>query len=217
MRVILLALILAAGQTYASGKPEVPNDPQPVAVSVSGAAAHAGAVATGGNSESTSVAAAAGGHAVAGDSSASVGDVGASASSGDASVGDISVMHRQVRQAPGIAMSHPQATMDCIRGFGIGGSNSNGALILGPQFKDGDCMALMQFNQLAELDLPLPAAKAYCARKRFWTPFGSLDACEAAIAQSLIDRRVPEVVERLVPDQACNEKLRRCEDVTGRK
>ena len=129
----------------------------------------------------------------------------------------VSVSQNRQRSAPGIAMGHPQATMSCIRGFGFGGSNENGAVLVGPQWKDGDCVAASQFETLAGLDLPIPAAKAYCARKRFAAPFGTVEACEAAIAQSLIDRRVPEVREVYVPDSQCREALGRCEDVTGRK
>lgn len=145
---------------------------------------------------------------------------GDSVSEGGESSSSLTFNNRQRRQVGAIAMTHPQATMQCIRGFGIGGANSNFSMLIGPQWKDGECMALMQFNQLVEMDLPFPAAKVYCSLKRFAKPFPSVDSCEAAIVQSLVDRRVTEVevVEKIVEVPGdCPEKLRRCENVTGRK
>ena len=153
---------------------------------------------------------------VSGADSSAISDSSAAGGSAIAEGGSqsVSVSQNRQRNAPGIAMGHPQATMDCMRGFGAGGSNQNGSLLIGPQWKDGDCMAAAQFETLAGLDLPIPAANAYCARKRFHAPFGGVEACEAAIAQSLIDRRIPEVKEVFVPDSQCREALGRCESVT---
>lgn len=116
-------------------------------------------------SESTSAAG-----AVAGGGEASAG----------ASVGDVTVQGDSApRQAPGVALMAPTSTMDCIRGFGLGGSNKQGSIVLGPTWKDSDCVAMQQFELLAGMGLRMadPAARTYCARPRFWRPFGSQQAC----------------------------------------
>ena len=112
-------------------------------------------------------------------------------------------------------MSPPQATMECMRGLGVGGSNSSGSLILGPQWKDGDCMAMAQFEALSGMGLAVPAARAYCARPRFARAFGGREVCESEIARSLlVEVETVEVVE--VVDRQCEEKLTRCEVLTGK-
>ena len=115
-------------------------------------------------------------------------------------------------------MAHPMATMDCIRGFGLGGSNVNGSLIIGPQWKDGDCMALAQFTQLSELGLAEPAARAYCVRPRFARPFGGEEPCFTTMRDHLAWLHKPaEPVEPVVvEDVACREGLRRCEATVGK-
>ena len=191
MRTLLILAALLPALAFGNGKPAPPQaDPAPVAVNI-----HAEAEVSAAAEAQAEAKAAAAGYG-----------------------GSASLAYNARRNAPGIAMSHPQATMDCIRGFGIGASNANGALLLGPQWKDKDCMALLQFQQLAELGLPVPAAKAYCARKRFYAPFGYEAACVAGMVAALTaPPPEPVVVERVVPDAACSEKLRRCENITGRK
>jgi hypothetical protein len=113
-----------------------------------------------------------------------------SASTGDSvsssNVGDVNVSHNtRVDPAPDVNVVPPSATMECIRGFGFGGSNQNGAIVFGPQWKDGDCMANHQFEQLIGLGLYEQAATAYCARNRFAAPFGTKEICRDTVVKAL--------------------------------
>ena len=207
MRYAILGFLLAAGQALAVSGP-LPVDPaDPSATAQAGAVAAAGAAAG----------AVAGAEAAGGDAtSVANGGQASGGNGGSASgVGEVNVRGDDYdRPAPAVGLVPPVSTMDCIRGFGVGGSNVNGSLVIGPTWKDGDCMALKQFEQLSGLGLAYPAAVAYCDRPRFAAPFGGEPDCVQAMSEQIRYLHTParEVVE--VPDQACNEKLRRCEAVT---
>ena len=109
--------------------------------------------------------------------------------------------------------------MECIRAIGFGGSNQNGAVVLGPSWRDRDCEAERTLARLADLNLYGPAATAYCARPRHAAPFGGREICETQVAQALIEADMPEQVqvrEVYVPDSQCREALGRCEAAVGK-
>lgn len=154
--------------------------------------------------------------AVSGDPTATA-STGPSASTSE--VGPISVVHKQVRQAPSVGLVPGQSTAPFLKCAGVGGSDEKGSAVIGWCWLQRDTYAKHRAETLAALDLPLPAATAYCSRRLHWQDFGSRDACESSIAQSLIDRRVPEMVDVMVPVDCSetDEKLRRCETLTGMK
>ena len=157
------------------------------------------------SSVSRSVSKSEGGDAVAesGDSSShsSVGDV----RGGDSgsSVGDVTVSTKHRKPVPSVFIGSPDTTAPCWVGVSGGGSGSGwGASGLFAR-RDRACLAMLQFHNLAKLGLHLPAATAYCEeRANLWKPFGSVDQCEALMAQSLIDASIPEEIS---PDRDTQE------------
>ena len=92
------------------------------------------------------------------------------------------------RQAPSVGLVVPQSDlMGCTKGFGLGGSEERGSVVMGWSWLQKDCYAMRQFELFAALGLNDAAGKAFCSRKSHWTPFESKDNCEAMIVQSLID------------------------------
>ncbi len=105
----------------------------------------------------------------------------------------------------------------CLRAVGVGGSTERGAVVLGPSWRDRDCVALEQFALLSELGLSEPAAKAYCARPRLARPCGGEQPCYDTMSTHLAWLHKPaEPAPVVVDDSACRESLRRCENVTGK-
>lgn len=197
MKTLLTIALLIATTAHAGGKP---HGNVPVSADSSANAA-AGAV-SGSTSAAQSDASAFGGTANAAGGSAVA----------EGAETNIGISEEHEAPAPAIAVIPPVSTMDCIRGFGVGGSNQNGALVLGPTWRDRDCVAAKQFETLATLKMPIPAAKAYCSRPRHVEPFGTQEECESSIAQAIIDANMPE--ERVVywpQDTECRESLKRCE------
>lgn len=156
-----------------------------IAMILAASAAHA---TTNGNvtravssSESTSVAGAVAG---GGDASA-IGRGGSASSEGASSTVTVDASERTQAPAPSIALVAGSGTMECIRGFGIGGSNQNGAIVFGPSWKDKDCTAVAQMETLRAMGLPVAAANAYCSRPAWSRPFGTRAHCEAEVSRAL--------------------------------
>jgi len=116
----------------------------------------------------------------------------AEGSTAESTTGDsqASITNSYPEQAPDITLIPPLSTAPCIRGFGFGLSASEGAVVLGPTWKDGDCMAINSFSLLSELGLHSAAATVYCARGRFSKPFGSVEDCEKEVTVALTPKPV---------------------------
>lgn len=231
MSFILIAICAAPIAAYAVGQPP-PADPAAnarasaasAAVAASSATAAAGAIAAQQQQVQQSIAG--GDTAVSVDASPQIDNATTLEIEGD------NIPH----QAPAIAMTHPMATMECIRGFGIGGSWTKGAVILGPQWKDGDCTAYQRFQSLADMGLAEPAAAAYCGRVMHAADFGPVNrgfigigrsipdatrqTCEANIQDAVRAMHVVSVTPpadpvktetAMVRKDYCDERLRRCQ------
>ena len=162
--------------------------------------AQAASVAQGGSAQSeggTASALAKGGMGGAGGSSEGGS---AEASGGTASNEGITYNNEQVRQAPSIGLVTPQSTMECSKGFGWGGSNKTGSIVMGISWLQKDCVASHEFVRLAELGLTTPAAKVYCARKLFNSPFDTEQQCIDAITTALQATHQKTVVNIAVED-----------------
>ena len=180
---------------HAGNKPQPPNS-----------SASAGAVANSGSyaksqSQSASVAGAAanvtGVSALAkgGEASAMGGNATAEALGGEGGSSDISggvhVSDRAVRQAPAVfGMVGDGNGVDCMVGWGGGGSNKTGGITLGATVMQKECYSLLMFDRLAGMGLNDPAAKAFCKPKGHWWPFESRENCEASIVQTLISMEI---------------------------
>jgi len=137
------------------------------------------------------------------------------ADGGDGGEASVAIREDYDAPAPSVTVVPPLSTMTCIRGFGVGASTQDGAIALGPTWRDRDCQSAELFRALSSIGLYVPAAVALCSRERHWFPFGSRDACEAQVAQALIDAATPQENVRVVywpEDSACRESLKRCEE-----
>ncbi len=196
---ILTALLLSMNAT-ATNKPPQQHQAQK-AYSVSGAkstaASHSASKSVSGSLSAS--------QAVSGDVNA--GDV----TTGDVNLqgGDTIVDTDVPRQAPSIGLVVPPSTMDCSKGFGWGGSNKTGSMLLGWSWLQRDCMAMKNFELLRSMGLYKPAAEAYCARKLFRKPFADKDDCVEKMSiqpiQSVVEP-VRETVNVYVDAPQCSAK-----------
>lgn len=109
----------------------------------------------------------------------------------------------RIRNNGAIALSSPSINAPCWVGYGGAIASGRGTISLFPARRDPACMAMLQFEQLVNLGLVGPAAKAYCSeyksgvmRKRdgFWKPFGSVEQCQAGIIAALEARVVTDSI-----------------------
>ena len=100
----------------------------------------------------------------------------------------------RIRNNGAIALSSPNINAPCWVGYGGAIASGRGTISLFPARRDPACMAMLQFEQLVNLGLIIPAATAYCSeyksgvmRKKdgFWKPFGSVEQCQAGIIAAL--------------------------------
>jgi len=177
-------LLAIAGVAYGNGNSG--NDPVAFAESYSGAIAGAGAIST---SE--------GGNAAGGSAIAKSGDAIAEQQQEQANQQELNYNNEQVRQAPGIALLPPPSTAGGLKCFGIAMSQSRSDDAygggLGWCWKQQDDWSVERYERLAGLGLFTEAAGAYCSKKVHWRDFGSVEACQAGIHQSLINKSIPEM------------------------
>jgi len=110
---------------------------------------------------------------------------------------ELNYNNEQVRQAPGIALLPPPSTAGGLKCFGIAMSQSRSDDAygggLGWCWKQQDDWSVERYERLAGLGLFTEAAGAYCSKKVHWRDFGSVEACQAGIHQSLINKSIPEM------------------------
>lgn len=122
------------------------------------------------------------------------------------------------RNAPAVTVMPSPTTAEMMVCFGVGGSGIDGAATGAWCRLQKELYAEHMATMFANMRLYEDAAKTYCARKLHWKPFGTEGYC---IDRMVVGYRVqfPPIVKitgppiPVKPDQ-CEEKLKRCEDVT---